>query len=177
MAQEPDPQTSEADTAGAVDLVPGRPIEEIEVTGQRPLRFLLRDIERAEEHMYGLFNQLNDNSDFRVVCRSVIVTGSKIPDRECVPAYIDRERSRNAQDFLQLGILQKPDEQIWFENRHKQEAFNTKIRELALEHPELARSMLDLHAKRQELEALQARQRQESKGWLGRLFSRGREDD
>lgn len=151
-------------------------IEEIEIIGQRPLRFLIQEIERVEEQMFDQFNELNDVNEFRVVCRSVIITGSKIPGRECVPVYIDRVRAQSAQDFLQFGIPQKPDSQIWFETREKQAAFNVKIRELAMENPGLANSMLELHAKRQQLEELQQRQRERNKGWLGRLFSGDKDD-
>lgn len=151
-------------------------IEEVEIIGERPLRFLIHEIELIEERMFDQFNELNDINEFRVVCRSVIITGSRIPGRECVPVYVDRARAESTREFLMFGTPQKPDSQIWFENRHKQEAFNVKIRELAIEHPGLANSMLELNAKKQELEELQKRQRERTKGWLGRLFP-GPEDE
>jgi hypothetical protein len=150
-------------------------IEEVEIVGQRPLRFLIAKIERMERQMFDTFNELNDVDEFRVVCRS----------SSCVPVYFDRAKAQDGvaalsfdrdgtvsdREFLSLGIPPKSDAQIWFENRDKTEAFNAKIRALALEHPELAKSMLELNAEKLKLEVLQQRQRERTKAWLHNLLS------
>ncbi|HWK52768.1 MAG TPA: hypothetical protein VNR18_00210 [Hyphomicrobiales bacterium] len=149
-------------------------IEEIEIVGQRTLSTLRLEIRREEEQMFDLFNDLNDVREFDVSCGEVIVTGSLIPARECVPRYIQRARFLNAQDFLQFGIPQKTEQELWWENRRKNEAFNAKIRSLAVEHPSLANTMLNLNAKKQHLQALE---REQKDGKVGRFLSRVFGDD
>lgn len=156
----------------------GEPIEEVEVTGQTSWLALRVEIEAAETRMFDLFNQLNDTRQFKISCEAVMVTGSRIAERECVPAYMKRARMSSAQNFLlfdltphipgsksgggvSLGAKGAPEaqQQLWFRNNHKHEAFNVKFRELAAQHPELASAAQDLHAKRERLEELEANQR------------------
>jgi hypothetical protein len=129
-------------------------IEEIEVIGRSASR-LRMEIERIEEGMFALFNELNSTDDFDVACRNSVRlgTGSRIPIRECEPAYLTKARAANAYDFVSSGgaLLQKSDAELMFENRAKTEQLNVEIRELALEHPELATAMLELDAKKQSL--------------------------
>jgi hypothetical protein len=163
------------------------PIEEVEVTGQASRLALRVEIVAAETRMFDLFNQLNDMRQFNISCEAVMVTGSRIAERECVPAYMKRARMTSAQNFLlfdltphipgskmgggkSLGTKGAPEaqQQLWFRNNHKHEAFNANFRELAAQHPQLASAALDLQAKRARLEELEASQRKE--GTLGRIF-------
>jgi len=175
--------------------------EEIAITGRRNLISLNAEIIDAEARMFDLFNELNDKREFDIRCEEAIVTGSRIPERECVPVYMKRARMTAAQRFLFFdltppggenssgparnggaismntrGAPQLSEEQLWFHNNEKHTAFNARFRELAAQNPELASVALDLQAKRQLVEAYEARQRQEST--LGRLFAAfGGKDD
>lgn len=167
------------------------PIEEIAIVGRRALMALRAEIVDAEIRMFGLFNQFNDTREFDIKCETVMVTGSRIPDRECVPTYMKRARRTNAHNFLFSDVtppnpsdpnrpigskslntkgVQTNEQELWLQNDPKHKAFNARFRELAAQHPELATAALDLHARRQRLETLEQRQRQE--GAMGRFFSR-----
>ena len=154
---------------------PQRPIEEIEVIGERSLISLEHEIRETEVQMYELFNDLNSTDDFDVTCRNVIHTGTLIPTWECDAGFMTRERFQNVQDFLQSGFIPRTDEQMYWENRHKVAALNAEMLALAKENPALARAMLDLHAKRQRMEELQRQKRENTGGFFRRLF--GREED
>ncbi|HEY0962281.1 MAG TPA: hypothetical protein VGE69_07985 [Pseudomonadales bacterium] len=169
------------------------PVEEIEVTGRRLLR-LRAEIVGLEHRTFDMFNALNDTPEFKIHCTESIVTGSRIPERECVPVYMKRARMNEAQKFLfydlvppggqnisgpprnggaismnTRGAPQLTEEQLWFHNNHKHVAFNAKFRELAAQHPDLANLALELQAKRQQLLVSEARQRKDSA--IGRFFS------
>lgn len=169
------------------------PIEEIEVSGRRLLALRV-EIEGIENRMFDIFNELNDTPAFRIQCTEAIVTGSRIPERECVPRYIKQARLSEAQKFMFFdlvppngenssgpprnggaksmntrGATQMTEEQLWFHNNDKHAAFNAKFRELAAQHPELMTTAMELQTKRQQLLDSEARQRKESA--VGRFFS------
>jgi len=175
MTAEPvDNQTAEAQAAPAR---PAReiPIEEIEVIGERSTISLLHEIRDTEVRMFEMYNELNANDDFDVTCRDVVHTGTLIPEWECDVGFMRRERFNNMQDFFLIGGVPRSDEDMYWENRDKLEALNAEMLALAKETPPLARAMLDLHAKRQQLEAMEARRREKTKGFFKRLF--GKDED
>ena len=187
-----------ADMASAADTrapqnAGRKPIEEIEVSGRRLLALRV-EIEGIENRMFDIFNALNDTPSFKIHCVETIVTGSRIPERECVPTYMKMARLNEAQKFLFFdlappngqnssgsprnggavsmntrGAPQLTDEQLWFHNNPRHEAFNAKFRELAAQHPELMTVATELQVKRQQLLDSEARQRKESA--VGRFFS------
>jgi hypothetical protein len=167
------------------------PIEEIEITGRASRLALRADIVDTELRMFNLFNQLNDVPEFKINCEAVIVTTSRIADRECVPVYMKRMRHSNVQNFLFSDItppaasdairaaggksmdikgVQESEQQMWFRSNPKHREFNAKFRELAAQNPALASAALELQTKQQRLEELEQREREESA--LGRFFSR-----
>jgi hypothetical protein len=60
-------------------------LEEVRVHGQR----LSVRIERAEDAFFQLYNILNDNDDYRMICgQRALHPGSRIMTRICVPGFI-----------------------------------------------------------------------------------------
>lgn len=174
----PNPELSAAEeTAAATIPVRERRIEEVEVIGERTMLNLQIEIRNQEVEMYNIFNDLNSTDDFDVNCRNVTHTGTLIPTWECDAGFMTRLRFQNTQDFLQLGMLPKTDEEMYWENRHKVEALNAEMIALAKENPELAEAMLDLHEKRQRLEAMQQEKREATRSFFGKLFGRNKEED
>lgn len=176
------------------------PAEEIEVRGRRALIQLRAEIINLESRMYDLFNQLNDERQFDVICSEEIAKASRIPERECSPLYMRRARMMQAQRFV-LFDLTPPnfdpargpprngpsksintrgapmsEAELWFHNDDKHRAFNAKFRELAAQHPELHNITRDWQDKQLRLVELEEEQRKNS--LLGRFFSKfSRKDD
>lgn len=174
----PNPELSAAEeTAAATIPVRERRIEEIEVIGERTILNLQIEIRNREVEMYNIFNDLNSTDDFDVNCRNVTHTGTLIPTWECDAGFMTRLRFQNTQDFLQFGMIPKTDEEMYWENRHKVEALNAEMIALAKENPALAEAMLDLHEKRQRLEAMQQEKREATRSFFGKLFGRNKEKD
>jgi hypothetical protein len=170
-------------------------IEEIEITGRKSLISLRTEIANSEIRMFDLFNQFNDVREFTISCETVMITGSRIPERECVPYYMKWARQENVSNFLFSDLTPKPatapkagasldtrgvqqsEQELWFQAQPKHREFNTKFRELVSEHPELASAALDLQTKKQRLAELEERQKNQS--LPGRFFSafRGNKED
>jgi hypothetical protein len=151
-----------------------RDIEEIEIIGQRSNQALRLEIQRVEERMFSLFNDLNSSDEFDVTCGKVTHTGTLIPVWECDVGYLKRARHLDALDFLQFGFPARTEEQLYWDLREKSVEMNTEMRALALEHPELAEAMLTLNAKRNEL-AEREREKRSSGGLLSRMFGRNKD--
>lgn len=167
-----------------------REIEEVQVLGEQSQVALARSIREAEVHMYDLFNALNSTDAYDVTCRFHDVTGSRVPDWRCEIGFMANAGYRNSQEFLQFCfslmpdegpntnalpptcILPKTAEQVYRDNRHILADMNAEMLALAQENPELAQAMLDLYAKGQRMQELQLRQRENSGGFLRRLFGR-----
>jgi len=130
-------------------------IEQIIVQGERT-RFALRmEIERAETDVYNLFNELNSNDDFDVTCEEIVYTGSLIPQRTCMAAFLREEMAYQTQTFVQSiplgdglgapggGVL-LDFETVQGEVRQKAEAMEQEMIRLAVENPDFAAMLVRL---------------------------------
>lgn len=73
--------------------------EEIVVTG-RQLRRLRIEIERAQDRMFGLFNELNDDNRYDIRCREEKAIGTLISQRMCKPEFLRAAMEQNAKAFV-----------------------------------------------------------------------------
>ena len=64
-----------------------RPIEEIQVTGERTLLTMRNEIIREEENLYRIFNELNSHDRFNITCKEERRVYSHIPARNCYPKF------------------------------------------------------------------------------------------
>ena len=80
-----------------------RPIEEIQVLGSRTLYSIRMEIVDEENKIFSMFNELNSDDDFDILCDNIAPTGSHIKQRVCEPRFVTETRARMAQDFM-LGI-------------------------------------------------------------------------
>ncbi|MBT8146604.1 MAG: hypothetical protein KJN90_07100 [Gammaproteobacteria bacterium] len=80
-------------------------LEEITVVGEQNFISIRYRIERAEDNLFGLFNDLNSRDDFDIVCRTIRITNSNIPRRSCEPVFFTELR-RNSSQFAQSELRQ-----------------------------------------------------------------------
>ena len=64
-----------------------RPIEEIQVTGERTLLTMRNEIIREEENLYRIFNELNSHDRFDITCKEERRVFSHILARNCLPKF------------------------------------------------------------------------------------------
>lgn len=79
-------------------------VEEIEVIGQRNLLALRMQVEAAQEEVHLLFNDLNTDDDYDIVCKFQERYFSKMKEKICMPQYawdIRAEEGRTFADKVQ----------------------------------------------------------------------------
>lgn len=86
-----------ADSPELSDLVPEAPaesessvIDEITVVEQRNVIQLRVELKKADDRLFSLYNDLNENDSLDIICKNEARTGSQIKHRVCKSAY-DRE--------------------------------------------------------------------------------------
>ena len=154
---------AEADSAGAGAAAGDVPevVDEITVIAPRSLRVLERQIERADEAMYGLFNKLNKDPLYNVHCRLEKGFASNIRRRVCKPEFEREIMSEVLEDEIRMGNLGEQNYSSSYslpasELRDHREELKRRMIRLAEENPELAQAIY----KRAELQRAYAKERQ-----------------
>lgn len=60
---------------------------------------LRSEIEKIQDEYYKVFNRLNEDDDFDIVCQKFTPTGSNIPQTGCEPTFVTKRRGENASDY------------------------------------------------------------------------------
>ncbi len=60
---------------------------------------LRAEIEKIQTEFYRVFNTLNENDEFDVVCQKFTPTGTNIPQLGCEPNFVSKRRGDNANDY------------------------------------------------------------------------------
>ena len=136
LAQD-EPATAEAhpEDVGYADL------EEIIVTAPRTLRSMRAEIEEVQDRAFALFNELNIDNDYDIVCRRETPTGSHIPVRVCRPRYVDRLEAEAAQDFLAGEAYFDPGGDILYH----EDILRQKIARMAEEDPDFHHALAEFY--------------------------------
>jgi hypothetical protein len=86
--------------AAAMAATAGEAPEEIIVTGTQTLTQLQLKIELAQDRMFGLFNEFNDDDRYDIQCIVETRTGTLISQRVCQPEFLRKSIELNARAFL-----------------------------------------------------------------------------
>jgi len=142
FAQEADAQSAELDAA----------IDEITVVGEQSLGVMRAKVTLAEDQVYALFNDLNEDDGYDIICKKETRIGSQIPKRVCL-ARMYRDALSQATEDEELGSLTigKMPRGV----KH-QTILREKMRALAIEHPELLAALKKRHALEQEFKRARA---------------------
>ncbi len=108
-------------------------IDEITVHGARSLGSMRAEIAQAEQVVYDVYNELNDDDGYDIICKKETRIGSQIPRRVCL-ARMYRESLSEATVDNDLGG-------VWLgstltSSKH-QKILEGKMRDLAQQNPEL----------------------------------------
>ncbi len=88
-----------ATASHAAASAPQSAIDEIVVTRQR-LSSMRRELERAQEDLYKLFNANTSDHELDIHCHQEMPTGSRVSRRVCRPAFVDTATSQAAYDVM-----------------------------------------------------------------------------
>ena len=138
----PDTRTQDSD----------RPIEEIQVLGSRTLYSIRMEIVDEENKIFSMFNELNSDDDFDILCDNIAPTGSHIRQRVCEPRFVTETRARMAQDFmLGIGALNESSD-LGVETKLQQDELEKEHLRIAAEYPEYLEMLTKLMNLRATLE-------------------------
>ena len=146
-------ETSDTDSANSNLADSDRPIEEIQVLGSRTLYSIRMEIVDEENKIFSMFNELNSDDDFDILCDSIAPTGSHIRERVCEPRFVTETRARMAQDFmLGIGLLNESSD-LEIETRPQQDKLEQEHLRIAAEYPEYLEMLTKLMNLRATLQA------------------------
>jgi hypothetical protein len=64
---------------------------------------LRAEIEKIQDEYYAVFNRVNEDDDFDIVCQKFTPTGTNIPQVGCEPTFVTKRRSESANDYRTGG--------------------------------------------------------------------------
>lgn len=136
---------AEAETDASIEL------DEVIVRGT--LRDMRRDIDKAEDRFFALYNELNENDDLDIRCIRDRRTGSRIPSRLCKPVFYARAEENWMQHLLSTwgvaGALKKDPRKPMQVMHERYDELVDNLGQLLAEHPRL----MQLLQERNQLEA------------------------
>lgn len=136
FAQDADPAEADVDAT----------IDEITVVGARSLGAMRTKVTIAEDQVYALFNDLNEDDGYDIICKKETRIGSQIPKRVCLARMYREALAEETvdEDFgsVRTGRMTR--------NSKHQKILQEKMRTLARQHPELLQALRKRHALDQE---------------------------
>ena len=108
-------------------------IEEVIVLGSKSLVKLQREMYRAEEALYDLFNSFNTDDDFDIRCHKEAPTGSKIKRRVCKSSWFRNQHAAETQKLMRGEPFMYP----VFRNKKMDERLNELMSKAILDQPKM----------------------------------------
>lgn len=75
-------------------------MEELIITGERPTSLLRREMFDTQDQVYEMFNTLNEEAEYDMICHKEARIGSQIKYQVCKPAFMWNAISEASQDTL-----------------------------------------------------------------------------
>lgn len=127
------------------EQLPHITIEEIRVTAERSAFVLRRQFEAVTENFIANYNDVNDVEEFDINCKFSDWTHTRIQEQVCTPVFFERALADAVQTGFLIGDFSFTDmSSVAFVVRPKFEQLQNHILQLALEHPDLVDTLLEL---------------------------------
>jgi hypothetical protein len=97
------PQTAVAQEDSPEATAESGEIDEIVVLGARSLTLLRQEVIVAEDRFFDLYNELNDDDKYDIVCETRRPIGTRIQVRECKAQFVKDAEYQATQDALQFS--------------------------------------------------------------------------
>lgn len=131
-------QESESDSSAPAAGEAEQEIDEIVVTGEKSLRQVRREIRMLDLQIYSMFNELNTDDDYDIVCRKITRIGSNIVRNKCKAKLYWDSLSELAEDTDGGYLMPQP-----VSNPQKHTAvFRAKLASLADENAALRKALV-----------------------------------
>ena len=129
--------------------------QEMTIRGQRLFRHLHQEIHKAEDRMYGLFNELNGDDLLDIHCQWHAELGTRIRQRSCQPEFVRQALEGQAKDFtmaVQGSAYSSGHPPAAAIVGHYNPILEKRMKEVVQESPEFLEAIQHHHALREELE-------------------------
>jgi len=146
------PISMEEITSEASEQESSESIEEIVVYGDKSIGVLRREVYKAEENFFDLFNSLNQDFEYDVNCYYEVPSFTHIRHHVCRANFVVEATSVQYVEIRTRGPRYPtvpPDLVI----AKKKKIFRQKMEELIAEHPELLQALTEYTSKRTTLES------------------------
>lgn len=119
-------------------------IDEVVVLGARSLTLLRQEVVVAEDRFFDLYNQLNDDDKYDIVCETKKPLGTRISVRECKAQFVRDAEYEAIQDALQFSssvanVTARPIRT----SSKDYEILDEKLKSFAVSSPELREALMD----------------------------------
>lgn len=141
--------------AGEVQRADPENIEEVTVVGMRTRKKLRQKIVMAESRVFSLFNELNDDDGYDIICKRRTRVGSQIPYRVCKARLYWEGLAELAEDQIDDESPSRP--AVANAQKHTQ-ILREKMGALAKGHPKLREILRERYQLRQAFEATKKEQ-------------------
>lgn len=120
-------------------------IDEITVIGAPDLLALRVEIVRAEDEIYRIFNELNEDDDYDMICKNEKPVGTHIARRVCRARLFREAMAEDAKRAMDGDLMTG----TMINTKKHNEILQKKLHSMALEYPELAEAVQKRYALRQ----------------------------
>ena len=146
-------ETDSLNTTSSIPQASDRPIEEIQVLGTRTLYSIRMEIVDEENKIFSMFNELNSDDRFDILCDNIAPTGSHIKQRVCEPRFVTETRAQMTQDYVRgIGMLVGSSD-LEVETAMEREELEKEHLRIAVEYPEYLEMLTELTNLRDTLES------------------------
>lgn len=142
----------------------GEPIDEVVVTAEGNLTFLRRQIIRAENDFYNLFNDLTSEDDFKIVCKKEKRHGfTNMIVRKCKSKYEDTIAFELTQRDRRLGSFERTSLPTTKQGEYEQRVAKRREEQLAemarilQENPEFQQKLITLNEAKAKYDEVKAK--------------------
>lgn len=123
-------------------------IEEITVIGARELLTLRVEIVRAEDELFRIFNELNEDDDYDMICENERPVGTRIARRVCRARLFREKMAEDAKRAMDGDVMTG----VVIDSEKHNEILQEKLRSMAMKSPEFAEALQKRYALRQKFE-------------------------
>ncbi|MGB5332665.1 MAG: hypothetical protein WBM80_04435 [Woeseiaceae bacterium] len=123
-------------------------IDEITVIGERDLLKLRVEIARVEDEIFSIFNELNEDDDYDMICKTERPVGTRIARRVCRARLFREKMAEDARRAMDGDVMTG----VMIDTEKHNKILQEKLRSMALESPEFAEALQKRYALRQKYE-------------------------
>jgi hypothetical protein len=120
-------------------------LPQITVVGNNSLGSLERDVIKAKELIFEVFNNLNSTDEFDITCEWHAPLGTNIKRWSCDVGYLKKARENSTRDWMERDIPMPTEAVFRAQCAYKTRALNREMNALASIYPEMALAIVNAH--------------------------------